>query len=180
MRHGDSSHLRHGGDLAPLSNAAGMGNIDIQDIDGTSPHQCFTAVFGDLALAGSDWDPRALAHAPHAGELVIPVAGLLQPADLIGFDEATEARGLLWGPGLIGITGDHKALTDGLSDLMHTLGILVHIDAPHLHLDARKALVAIAYHLGDQAIDALIIFVIAANHNGWQPVMVVPEQCIHR
>ena len=49
MRHGDSSHLRHGGDLAPLSDAAGMGNIDIQDIDGTSP-QCFTAVLGDLTL----------------------------------------------------------------------------------------------------------------------------------
>src|SRR5438132_1039777 len=157
-RHGNSSHLRHGGDLAPLVNAAAWGDIDTQNIHGTSPHQRFTAVFGDLALAGSDWDSRALAHAPHAGEVVIPLAGLLQPADLIGFDETTEVHGLLWGPGLIGITGDQKALADGLSDLMHALGILVHIDAPNLHLDARKALGAIAYHLGDQAIDAFIIF----------------------
>src|SRR5438128_10258858 len=119
MRHGDASHLRHGGDLAPLSDAAGMGDIDIQNIDGTSPHQRFTAVFGDFALAGSDWHPRALAHTPHAGEVVIPLAGLLQPADLIGFDETTEVHGLLWGPGLIGITGDQQALADGLSDLMH-------------------------------------------------------------
>src|SRR5882724_8289838 len=166
MRHGDPRYFRHGSDLAPLGDAASMRHINIQNVNGASPHQRFTTVLGDLTLAGRDRDAGALADAPHASEVVIPMAGLLQPADLIGLDEAKEVNGLLWGPGLIGITGDHKAFADGLADLMDTFGILAHIDAPNLHLDTREALIAIAHHLGDQAIDAFIILVIATNHDG--------------
>src|SRR5262245_15258566 len=117
MRHRHPSHLRHSGDLAPFSNAASVRHIDVQDIDGGSPHQRFTTIFGDLALASCHWYPAAFSHATHAAEVVIPMAWLLQPANVIGLNETTELNGLLWGPRLIGIAGDHELLPDGMAHL---------------------------------------------------------------
>ena len=47
------------------------------DLVGAAMHQRFAAEFGDLTLAGSDRDASAIAHTPHASEVVIPMARLL-------------------------------------------------------------------------------------------------------
>src|SRR5215510_11970430 len=103
MRHGHASHFSHGGDLPPLRDATRMGDIDVQDIDGTAPHQRLTAIFSDFALARRHRHARALPHPTHAGEVVIPMAWLLEPANVRGLDQTAELDGLLWCPCLIGV-----------------------------------------------------------------------------
>src|SRR4029450_11121715 len=75
---------------------------DIDEVDGAGVEQAPYAVAGDLGLPGGDGDPRRLPDARHQRRVVVPVARLLEPADVEALDEAREAHGVVGGPAAVG------------------------------------------------------------------------------
>src|SRR5207253_1606586 len=80
-----------------------FGGVVIDDVDGIRIDQPAHAMAGDLALAGSDGYARPCPHARHLRLVIVPMAGLLEPADVERLDQTGEFNGLLGGPAAIGI-----------------------------------------------------------------------------
>src|SRR5262245_1980302 len=109
----------------PVGDATALGNVVVDEVHGTRIEQPAHAVAGDLRLPGVDGDARRSPHAGHAGDVVVPVAGLLEPGDVEGLDEARETDRLIGRPAAVGIDGKHKVLTRRLAGSGNALCIVL-------------------------------------------------------
>ena len=88
---------------APVGDAAAFRDVVIHVIHRAGVHQPAHAVAGDLALAGGDRDAGRLPHARHQRHVVVPVARLLEPADVERLDELREADRVVHVPAAVGV-----------------------------------------------------------------------------
>ena len=83
------------GGAPPVGDAAALGGVVVDEIDRARVEQPAHAVAGDLALAGGDRDARRPRTRAIMRGVVVPVAGLLEPADVERLDEPREADRVL-------------------------------------------------------------------------------------
>ena len=103
MRHPDARGAAEGGRAPPLGDAAALGGVEVDEVDGARVEEPPHSVARDLALARGDGVPRRLPDPRHHRHVVVPVAGLLEPLDVEGLDQPGEAHRVRDGPAAIGV-----------------------------------------------------------------------------
>src|ERR1043166_2191979 len=136
MRQLDAVHLAYSGGAPPFGDAAGLRRVEIDDVDRTRRDQPAHAVARNLALPGIDRDRRAAAHLGHAGRVVMPMTRLLEPTDVVRFDEPCEFDRLGDRPAAIGIDRDDEIGSAAIPAGRDPPGIGVRGETPALALAA--------------------------------------------
>src|SRR6266542_546675 len=176
MREIDAGGRAEGRRATPFGDAAALGGVDVDEVDGAGVEEPAHAVARDLALAGGDRDARALAHARHQRGVVVPVTGLLEPPDVERLDEPRETNRVLRRPAAVGVDGQDEVGPRRVPRRLDALGISLGRQAADLELAAGHARATIRLHLAADVGERLAVHVIAADRDDGQPLPMTPEQ----
>ena len=117
----------------------------------------------ELALTRGDRDPRRPAHARHHADVVVPVARLLEPAEVEGLDQMREALRVLHRPAAIGVHGQDELRPRRLARNLDALGVLLRRQSADLELATRHPGLAVRLHLAPDVGVRLAVHVIAPD-----------------
>ena len=163
----------------PLGDAAALRGVDVHEVDRARVEQPAHAVAGDLRLAGGDRDARRLTDAGHQRRVVVPVAGLLEPADVERLDQAREADRVLRRPAAVGVDRQDEIGARRPARRVDSLGVLLGREPADLELAAGHAGPAVRLHLPADVSERLAFHVVAADGDDGQPLPVAAEQRAH-
>ena len=117
-----------------------------------------------------------MSHARHHGDVVLPVAGLLEPADVEGLHQAREAHGVGHRPAAVGVDRQDEVGAGGPARGVDPLRVLLRGQAAHLELAARHPRLAVGLHLPPEVGEGLALHVVAADGDDGQAAPVAAEQ----
>src|SRR5215510_7071173 len=96
---------------------------------------------------GGNRDPRRLADARHQRRVVVPVAGLLEPPDVVAFDEARKPDGVIGRPSAVGVDRQDEVGARGTARGVDALGVLFGRETADLELAAGHPGSPVCFHL---------------------------------
>src|SRR5262245_53307281 len=163
----------------PVGHATALGNVVVDEVHGTRIEHPAHAVARDLRLPGVDGDARRSPHTDHAGHVVVPVAGLLEPGDVEGLYEARETDRLIHRPAAVGIDGKHKVLTRRLAGSGNALCILLRRQPADLELAAGHTGRPVELHLTGDVGVRLALHVVAADGDDWHRITISAYELTH-
>ncbi len=156
-------------------------DVVVDEVDCVGVDQTAHAVARDLRLAGGDRDASCPAHARHHRGVVVPVAGLLEPADVERLDSTREADRLDCVPAPVGVDGQDEIgpgrLACGLSPASASSS---GERPPTLNLQPSHSGFAVLLHLAPDVGERLAFHVVAADRDDRQTVAVAAEQLARR
>ncbi len=180
MGHANVSQAAESGGVEPGGDPAGLGRIEVHDVDGAGVDQAAHAMRADLALSSIDRDGGGGTDVGHGADVVEPMTRLFEPGDVQRFDSSREADRLPPVPGPVGVDGQHEAGAGRLTAYRDAFGVRFRREAADLDLAATHVAGLQHLHLGTEIVEGLARLVVAADRRDRQRSGRPAEQLRHR